>query len=425
MSDAKMNILVIGSGGREHALAWKLRQSELCDKLFVLPGNPGMKNVAELVTNVDATDNAAVVRFARDNAVGLVVVGPEAPLVAGLADECRAAGLKVFGPTKAAAQLEGSKAFAKNLMKKYNIPTARYEIFNDAGRARAYVRQTGAPIVVKADGLAAGKGVVVAATVDEAVAAIDGIMTTPGAKIVVEEFMNGEEASLLAFTDGETIVPMVAAQDHKRIFDGDKGANTGGMGAYAPAPVMTAALIDETAKKILEPTIAAMKKEGMPYSGCLYAGLMITDDGVKVVEFNCRFGDPETQVVVPLLNDDLAKIMLACADGTLGAYGQINWRENESAACVVIASAGYPGAYEKNKVITGLPEAYERGCMVFQAGTKELNGELVTDGGRVLAVVALDENLAQAVKLAYGGVGEIDFAGAYYRKDIAHRALPR
>ena len=424
MSDAKMNILVIGSGGREHALAWKLRQSELCDKLFVLPGNPGMKNVAELVTNVDATDNAAVVRFARDNAVGLVVVGPEAPLVAGLADECRAAGLKVFGPTKAAAQLEGSKAFAKNLMKKYNIPTARYEIFNDAGRARAYVRQTGAPIVVKADGLAAGKGVVVAATVDEAVAAIDGIMTTPGAKIVVEEFMNGEEASLLAFTDGETIVPMVAAQDHKRIFDGDKGANTGGMGAYAPAPVMTAALIDETAKKILEPTIAAMK-EGMPYSGCLYAGLMITDDGVKVVEFNCRFGDPETQVVVPLLNDDLAKIMLACADGTLGAYGQINWRENESAACVVIASAGYPGAYEKNKVITGLPEAYERGCMVFQAGTKELNGELVTDGGRVLAVVALDENLAQAVKLAYGGVGEIDFAGAYYRKDIAHRALPK
>ena len=425
MSEAKMNILVIGSGGREHTLAWKLRQSELCGKLFVLPGNPGMKDIAELVTNVAADDNAAVVRFAKENAVGLVVVGPEAPLVAGLADECRAAGVKVFGPTKAAAQLEGSKAFAKNLMKKYHIPTARYEIFNDAGRARAYVRQMGTPIVVKADGLAAGKGVVVAATVDEALAAIDNIMATAGAKIVIEEFMDGEEASLLAFTDGETILPMVAAQDHKRIFDDDKGANTGGMGAYAPAPVMTASLIDEATEQILKPTIAAMKKEGMPYQGCLYAGLMITDEGAKVVEFNCRFGDPETQVVLPLLNDDLAKIMLACAEGTLDSYGKIKWRDNAAAACVVMASAGYPGAYEKGKVITGLPEAHERGCMVFHAGTKEENGELVTNGGRVLSVVALDDSLAQAVKLAYGGVGEIDFAGAYYRKDIAHRALAK
>ena len=386
-----------------------------------MPGNPGMKNIAECVPDVDINNNEAVVKFCQTHYIDLAVIGPEAPLVNGLADALAAAHIKVFGPKKTAAQLEGSKAFAKNLMKKYGIPTARYEIFADAARARSYVRQMGAPIVVKADGLAAGKGVTVAETVDAAVEAVDAALTNTGAKVVIEEYMEGEEASLLAFADGETVIPMISAQDHKRAFDGDKGANTGGMGAYAPAPVVTKEIVEEVTNKILKPTIAAMKELGCPYQGCLYAGLMITDEGAKVVEFNCRFGDPETQVVLPLLDGDLAEIMMACAEGNLGGI-KINWRD-ESAACVVMASGGYPGEYEKGFPITGIDEAHEKGCMIFQAGTKEEGNELVTNGGRVLGVVALDKNLRQAVKSAYDGVAQIDFKNAFYRKDIAHRAL--
>lgn len=418
-----MKILVIGSGGREHAIAWKLRQSAKCEKLFAVPGSFGMKKLAECVETISPDDNAAIVSFAEKNGIDLAVVGPEAPLVNGLADALAEKGIKVFGPSKAAAEIEGSKAFAKNLMKKYGIPTARYEIFADASRARSYVRQMGAPIVVKADGLAAGKGVTVAHTVDDAIAAIDETMKNPGSRVVIEEFMDGEEASLLAFTDGENVVPMIPAQDHKRAYDGDAGPNTGGMGAYAPAPVMTQTLIDEATEKILKPTIAAMKKEGRLYKGCLYAGLMITNDGPKVVEFNCRFGDPETQVVLPLLSGDLAEIMFDCADGNLDAK-KIKWRDGY-AVCVVMASGGYPKNYQKGYEITGLQEAGERECMVFHAGTKEQNEKIVTDGGRVLGVVALDDNLRRAVDTAYGGVGEIDFKDAHWRKDIAHRALDK
>ena len=312
-----MRILVIGSGGREHALCWKLAQSEKCDKLFALPGNPGISEVAECVDGVSVEDIDGIVAKAKSLEINLVVVGPEVPLTLGLVDALEGAGIKAFGPKKNAAVLEGSKAFSKELMKKYNIPTAKYEVFTDAELAKEYVKKEGAPIVIKADGLAAGKGVIVAKELSEALNAIDSMMKDgafgkAGASVVIEEFMEGEEASLLAFTDGETIVPMIPSQDHKRVFDNDEGPNTGGMGTYAPAPVMTMERIKEAEEKILKPTIAAMKKEGRTYKGCLYAGLMVTKDGLKVVEFNARFGDPETQVVLPLLDGDLADIMLSC-----------------------------------------------------------------------------------------------------------------
>ncbi|MFC2742503.1 MAG: phosphoribosylamine--glycine ligase [Selenomonas artemidis] len=419
-----MNILIIGSGGREHALCWKLADSIDDGYIYAIPGNPGMAESPD----ISIEDNAAIVDFAKGAKIDLVVVGPEVPLMNGLVDDLTAAGIRAFGPTAAAAQIEGSKSFAKNLMKKYGIPTTRYEVFTAAEPARAYIRETGAPIVIKADGLAAGKGVVVAMTEREALDAIDRIMEdgsfgTAGNSVVIEEFMEGEEASLLAFTDGKVIRPMISAQDHKRAFDGDKGPNTGGMGTYAPAPVMTPEMTARAVEEILKPTIEAMAKEGRPYHGCLYAGLMITSEGPKVVEFNARFGDPETQVVLPLLDGNLAEIMCACCEGRL-ADVPIAWKDG-AAVCVVLAAGGYPGQYEKGHEIHGIADAEDMGALVFHAGTAERKGKIVTNGGRVLGVVGRGADISSAVRAAYAAAEKISFEGMYYRKDIAHRALNR
>ncbi|WP_294340800.1 phosphoribosylamine--glycine ligase [uncultured Selenomonas sp.] len=419
-----MNILVIGSGGREHALYWKLSESPQTEQIYAIPGNPGMGASAAIALD----DHAAILRFVKEHEIGLVVVGPEVPLMNGLVDKLEAAGIRAFGPHANAAEIEGSKSFAKDLMKKYGIPTARYEVFTAAEPARAYIRQEGAPIVVKADGLAAGKGVIVAMTEQEALDAVDAIMEDhsfgdAGARVVIEEFMEGEEASLLAFTDGTTIRPMISAQDHKRAYDGDRGPNTGGMGTYAPAPVMTPEMTERAVEEILKPTIAAMAKEGRVYRGCLYLGLMVTADGPKVVEFNARFGDPETQVVLPLLDSDLVAIMCACADGTL-ADVPIRWKDG-AAVCVVLASGGYPGHYDKGQEIHGLADAEAMGALVFHAGTAMKDGKLVTNGGRVLGVVGRGADISSAVDSAYAAATKISFKDAYYRKDIAHRALER
>lgn len=422
--DSNVNILVIGSGGREHALFWKLSESPQTERIYAIPGNPGMGEM----TDIAVTDNAAILQFAKEKDIGLVVVGPEVPLMNGLVDDLEAAGIPAFGPRANAAEIEGSKSFAKDLMKKYGIPTARYEVFAEAEAARAYIRSEGAPIVVKADGLAAGKGVVVAMTEQEALDAVDAIMEhnsfgDAGARVVIEEFMEGEEASLLAFTDGTVIRPMISAQDHKRAFDGDKGPNTGGMGTYAPAPVMTPELTERAVEEILKPTISAMEKEGRAYRGCLYLGLMITADGPKVVEFNARFGDPETQVVLPLLDGDLVQIMHACAGGTL-ADVPIRWKDG-AAVCVVLSAGGYPASYEKGNEIYGIGNAEKLGALVFHAGTAKKNGKIVTNGGRVLGVVGMGKDIASAVQSAYDAVDQISFKGEYHRKDIAHRALNR
>ncbi|WP_019542149.1 phosphoribosylamine--glycine ligase [Selenomonas bovis] len=425
-----MKILVIGGGGREHTLAWKLAQSPKATKLYAIPGNPGMAEIAECVPDISIEDNKAVVDFAKTHDIDLAVVGPEVPLTNGIVDAFEAAGILAFGPRKLAAEIEGSKSFSKGLMKKYGIPTAKYEVFTDAAAAKDYIRKEGAPIVIKADGLAAGKGVVVAMTEEEALRAITDIMEAQefgqaGSRVVIEEFMDGEEASLLAFTDGETIVPMISSQDHKRAYDGDKGPNTGGMGTYAPAPVMTPALVAQAKETILAPAIRAMAAEGRKYQGCLYAGLMITAEGPKVVEFNARFGDPETQVVLPLLRSDLVEIMTACARGD-GSLEDLDIRWSDGAAvCVVLASGGYPKSYQKGYEITGLAEAAAKGAHVFQAGTAEKDGKIVTAGGRVLGVVAEAADVAQAVEKAYDGVSAIDFKDKMFRKDIAHRALER
>ena len=419
-----MNILVIGSGGREHALYWKLSESPQTEQIYAIPGNPGMDASAAIALD----DHAKILRFVKEKDIGLVVVGPEVPLMNGLVDELEAAGIRAFGPRANAAKIEGSKSFAKDLMKKYGIPTARYEVFTAAEPARAYIRQEGSPIVVKADGLAAGKGVIVAMTEQEALDAVDAIMEDhsfgdAGARVVIEEFMEGEEASLLAFTDGTTIRPMISAQDHKRAYDGDRGPNTGGMGTYAPAPVMTPEMTERAVEEILKPTIAAMAKEGRIYRGCLYLGLMVTADGPKVVEFNARFGDPETQVVLPLLDSDLVTIMCACADGTL-ADVPIRWKDG-AAVCVVLASGGYPGHYDKGQEIHGLADAEAMGALVFHAGTAMKDGKLVTNGGRVLGVVGRGADISSAVDAAYAAAAKISFKDVYYRKDIAHRALGR
>jgi phosphoribosylamine--glycine ligase len=425
-----MRILLIGGGGREHALAWKLAQSDKVEKIFAAPGNPGIAMLKKCsCIDLKLDDLEKVADYAEEESIDLTVVGPEATLVAGIADVFKRRGLPVFGPSKAAAQLEGSKAFSKELMAKYNIPTAFFKICEDMETAKAYVKEKGAPIVVKADGLAAGKGVVVAMTEEEALEAIEEMMGdhkfgNAGARVVLEEYMEGEEASLLAFTDGKTVVPMLAAQDHKRIFDNDQGPNTGGMGTYAPAPVMTDILRLKATERILKPVVAAMAKEGTPYQGCLYAGLMIKDDVIKVVEFNCRFGDPETQVVLPLLESDLAEIMLACATGTLD-QADVAWSD-KAAVCVVMASGGYPESYETGKVIIGLAEAdAQENTVVFHAGTKNAAGSIVTAGGRVLGVTAVDDNIRAARDRAYAAVENIKFDGAFYRKDIAWRALKR
>ena len=419
-----MKVCVIGNGGREHALAWRLSISPSVTKVYAIPGSAAMSDCAELV-GIDWQQSDHLISFLKDNQVDLVVVGPEAPLVAGLADVLNKAGIPVFGPSKAAAQLEGSKVFAKDLMKKYNIPTAAYGVFHKVDEAKEFISQTSAPIVVKADGLAAGKGVVVAMTIDEANAAVEDMLSgnrfgEAGSTVVIEEFMEGEEASLLAFVDGKTVVPMIASQDHKRIFDGDKGPNTGGMGTYAPAPVLTDTLRDEAMKTILEPMVEAMQKEGMPYVGCLYAGLMITPQGPKVVEFNARFGDPETQVVLPLLDSDLGQITMACATGTLTA-DMVKWKDS-SAACVILASKGYPEISSKGDVIHGDIKQHDT-TIVFHSGTKLIGDEYVTNGGRVLGVVGLGKDLRTALDRAYGRIEHIDFEGMQYRTDIGAKAF--
>lgn len=425
-----MKLLLIGSGGREHALAWKLAQSPLAEVIYVAPGNPGIAELPKCeCISLNVEDLDAVAKFAEDNAIGLTVVGPEAPLVAGLADVLEAKGLAVFGPSKAAAQLEGSKAFSKAIMAKYNVPTAFFKTCEDKETALAYVEEKGAPIVIKADGLAAGKGVVVAMNKQDALDAVEDMMGnnifgSAGARVVIEEFMDGEEASLLAFTDGKTIVPMIASQDHKRVGDGDQGPNTGGMGTYAPAPVLTEELRVKATETILKPMIAAMQAEGTPYKGCLYAGLMVKGDSIKVVEFNCRFGDPETQVVLPLLDSDLVEVMLACAKGNLADI-DVQWKK-QAAVCVVMASEGYPGSYKKGLPITGLAEANAlEGAVVFHAGTKMVDGQVATNGGRVLGVTAVAEDIKAARDKAYEAVEKINFSGAFCRKDIAWRALKR
>lgn len=417
-----MNVLLIGNGGREHALAWKIAQSPLLEKFYAIPGSPGIADYAQCVA-MSIDDNAALVNFAKDKAIDLVVVGPEAPLVNGLVDALNDAGIEAFGSTKDAAQIEGSKIFAKRLMKKYNIPTAAFEVFDNPDDAKAYIRVQGAPIVIKADGLAAGKGVIVAQSLDEALNAVDEMKTfgTAGSRIVVEEFMDGEEASVLALTDGETIIPLIAAQDHKRVDDGDKGLNTGGMGAYAPAPIVDNVIAAQVAEKILKPTIAALKAEGITYRGCLYAGLMIKDGVAKVVEFNCRFGDPETQVVLPLMESDLLELMTDCAEGSLSDK-KISWSAG-SAVCVILASGGYPKAYKKNLPIDGVTKAKALGAMIFHAGTKLKDDELITSGGRVLGVTTTAPSLREAVDKVYRCVEVIHFDDMHYRKDIAARAL--
>lgn len=422
-----MNILVIGSGGREHALVSKLRESLRVQKIYCAPGNPGIAKIAECI-DVDSMDNIALVGFALSHKIDLTVVGPEVPLSNGIVDAFKNKGLACFGPTQAAARIESSKTFAKELMKKYNIPTAKFGVFTDAHMAKEYITNQGAPVVVKADGLAAGKGVVVAVTIAEALAAVDmmmcdGAFGQAGNQIVVEEFLDGEEASILTFTDGKTIVPMVAAQDHKRVYDNDQGPNTGGMGAYAPAPVITSVISERVMKEILQPTIKAMESEGCPYCGCLYLGLIMTADGPKVIEFNARFGDPETQVVLPLLDSDLVAIMEACINATL-ADVEVKWKE-QAAICVVMAAGGYPEGYKKGDVITGIEEAEEQGAYVFHAGTALRDDNVVTNGGRVLGVTATAADILQAVGKAYYAVEKIKFNGLHFRKDIAHRAIKK
>ncbi|WP_444320799.1 phosphoribosylamine--glycine ligase [Megasphaera sp.] len=420
-----MKVAVIGGGGREHTLAWKLAQSPSVDKLYAIPGSAAMSEVAQCV-DIALSDLDAITDYAKNEGIDMLVVGPEVPLTEGIADLAQSKGLAVFGPNKAAAQMEGSKVFAKNLMKKYHVPTAAYASFTDDDAAKAYIKEQGAPIVVKADGLAAGKGVVVAQTEAEAIEAVNAMMEdhifgASGGRIVIEECMVGEEASLLAFVDGKTIVPMISAQDHKRIFDNDEGPNTGGMGAYAPAPVVTPEIRKEVEEKILKPVVDGLKQEGITYQGCLYAGLMITADGPKVVEFNCRFGDPETQAVLPLLDGDLAQIMYACAKGTLTA-DMVHWKD-AAACCVIMASAGYPASSHKGDVISGLDAVDKEDVMVFHSGTAKKDGQYVTDGGRVLGVTAVAGDLKSAIEKAYANVKRIHFDGQQVRSDIGAKGL--
>lgn len=421
-----MDILLIGSGGREHALAWKLTQSLHCDTLFCAPGNAGIAELAEIVS-LDTNDNDAVVAFCREKQIGLVVVGPEQPLVNGLVDALDAADIPAFGPTQYAAQLEGSKGFTKDLCAEFNIPTAAYQRFNNAPKAKMYVRQQGAPIVIKADGLAAGKGVVVAETVEQACAAIDdcfeGAFGEAGAEVVVEECLVGEEASLFAICDGQTAMLMGTAQDHKRVGDGDTGPNTGGMGAYSPAPILDQAMIDEVMGEIIVPTLAGMHHRGHPFRGILYAGLMLTDKGPQLIEYNVRFGDPECQVLMPRLKSDLVELMLAAASGSLLEV-EAEW-EDKNALTVVMASKGYPGSYEKDTVIEGVTEAEKSGALVFHAGTSHKGGQLVATGGRVLNVTGFGTSVSEAQKAAYEGVSRINWENGFWRTDIGWRAVAR
>jgi len=422
-----MNILLLGSGGREHALAWKMAASPLLTKLWCAPGNAGIAQEAECVA-LDIANHSAVIEFCKANSVDLVMVGPEAPLAAGIVDDLAAAGIKAFGPSKAASQLESSKGFTKDLCKAANIPTAAYERFRDADAAKAYIRKHGAPIVVKADGLAAGKGVVVAMTLAEAEAAIDmmlgGGFGEAGAEAVVEEFLEGEEASFFVLCDGDHALPLAAAQDHKRAFDGDQGPNTGGMGAYSPAPVMTDAMITRTMDEIIAPTLRAMKAKGMPYKGVLFAGLMITKDGPKLIEYNARFGDPETQVLMMRMMSDLVPALQASVDGELKHF-DLRWYP-EPALTVVMAAKGYPGDYAKGTLIEGFDEAAKvEGVEIFHAGTKSDGDKILANGGRVLNITATGATVSEAQRRAYEAIDRIKWPEGFCRRDIGWQAIAR
>ena len=423
-----MNVLLIGSGGREHSLAWAISKSPKLGKLFCVPGNGGISAIADC-QKLDLTPHQNVIDFCRLNSIDFVVIGPEAPLVDGLADSLEAENIKVFGPTKAASQLEGSKGFTKDLCAKYNIPTAAYGRFSEAEAAKDYVKQQGAPIVIKADGLAAGKGVIMAETLDQALDAIDqcfsGQFGEAGAEVVVEEWLMGEEASFFALVDGTTALPLATAQDHKRAFDGDKGPNTGGMGAYSPAPVMTADLCQKTMEDIIFPTVKAMNVKGMPYKGVLYAGLMITATGPQLIEYNVRFGDPECQVLMMRLNSDILPALQATTDGTLSDIS-LEW-SGDVALTVVMASQGYPGSYEKNTVIENLDEAgMDENIFIFHAGTsKSEDGQILASGGRVLNVTAKGASVKEAHANAYDAAKKIKWDEGFCRSDIGWRAIER
>ncbi|WP_133484842.1 phosphoribosylamine--glycine ligase [Aliiroseovarius marinus] len=420
-----MNILILGSGGREHALAWAVMQNPKCDRLIVAPGNAGMAQIAECA-KLDIEDGGAVATFAQDNTIDFVIVGPEAPLAAGVADRLREAGIKVFGPSAEAAKLEASKSFTKEICDAANAPTAAYGHFTDAEAAKAYIREQGAPIVVKADGLAAGKGVIVAMDVETALDAIDdmfgGAFGGAGAEVVIEEFMEGEEASYFILCDGKTALPIGTAQDHKRVGDGDTGLNTGGMGAYSPAPVLTDEIAARAMREIVQPTVDEMAKRGTPYQGVLYAGFMIKDGQARLVEYNVRFGDPECQVLMMRLGAQALDLMLACAEERLHE-AQVNWADDH-AITVVMAANGYPGSYQKGSVINGLdalPEDSKN--MVFHAGTTEVDGKITASGGRVLNVTARGESLQEARDRAYAMIEGIDWPEGFNRSDIGWRAL--
>lgn len=419
-----MKVLVVGSGGREHALCWKIAQRPDTE-VYVAPGNIGMVDVATLV-NIKVDDIAGLVDFAKAEGIDLTVVGPELPLTLGIVDAFQEAGLACFGPNKAAAKLEGSKAFSKELMKKYGIPTAAFDTFTDVEKAKAFVDEIGVPCVVKADGLAAGKGVIICMTREEADKAIEDMLTDhafgdASATIVIEEYMVGPEVSVLAFADGKSVLPMVSAQDHKRIFDGDKGPNTGGMGAYSPAPVYTEALSAEVNKTIIEPTIAAMAAEETPFTGILYTGLMLTEKGPRVLEYNVRFGDPETQPIMVRMKSDIVELFQACVDGKLDE-ATLEWHD-EAAVCVIMASGGYPASSEKGVPIHGLDDIAAEEAIVFHSGTAEKDGEIVTNGGRVLGVTAKDATIKGAIDKAYAAVEKISFDHMQFRRDIGARAL--
>ncbi len=420
-----MRILVIGRGGREHAIVWALKKSPKVDKIYCAPGNAGIARLAENV-DIGEMEFARLVGFAKEQAIDLVVVGPDDPLAAGIVDEFEAAAIPVYGPRKNAAEIEGSKIFMKNLLRKYDIPTAKYETFTDYESARAYLAQQPVPIVIKADGLAAGKGVTVCFTREEADKALEETMVSKsfgaaGDKVVIEEFLEGQEMSILAFVDGETVRAMSPAQDHKQVFDNDKGPNTGGMGTYSPLPHIDPAIIEEAIENIVKPTARAMVSEGRPFRGVLFAGLMITKDGPKTIEFNARFGDPETQVVLPRLETDLLDIFLASIDGTLDQV-DMRWSD-EAAVCVVLASGGYPGSYPKGFPIDGLDDVTVPGALVFHAGTALKDGRVVTNGGRVLGVVGRGAGIAEARANAYAAAAGISFEGKQNRTDIAAKAL--
>ena len=425
-----MNILIIGSGGREHALAWKATQGKGVETVYVAPGNAGSALEANVENvDIDGGDFAALAQFAKDNNVGLTIVGPEQPLVDGVVDYFQAQGLKCFGPTKGAAQLEGSKAFTKDFLARFNIPTGAYENFTEVEPALAYLREKGAPIVVKADGLAAGKGVIVAETLEQAEEAVKDMLSgnafgDAGCRVVIEEFLSGEEASFIVIVDGKNVVPMATSQDHKRVGDGDTGPNTGGMGAYSPAPVVTAEIHKRIMDEVIYPTVEGMAKEGNDYTGFLYAGLMIDADGTpKVIEYNCRFGDPETQPIMMRLQSDLPKLCLKALDGDLAGV-ETQW-DPRAAVGIVMAAGGYPASYNKGDVITGIP-ASDDDQKVFQAGTKlDEKGQVLTNGGRVLCATALGSSVTEAQKLAYKQVTQIQWKDAFYRKDIAYRAIER